>query len=124
MIVQAGRGCHYTLAQLARFACQHNLARSVDRTAVAVCWDKFPIESFWATPKLGLYGRLPTPTRAAVALAVGNWIERDDNLRRPCSTIGMLSPSSSKTGSLSRHKPPGPVSTKRGQAHQVAASEG
>ena len=37
VILHADRGCQYTSAQLARFARQHNLARSVGRTAV--CWD-------------------------------------------------------------------------------------
>lgn len=35
--LRADRGCQYTSAQLARFAREHNLVRSVGRTAV--CWD-------------------------------------------------------------------------------------
>ena len=38
VILHADRGCQYTSAQLARFAREHNLVRSVGRTAV--CWDK------------------------------------------------------------------------------------
>ena len=34
VIVHADRGCHYTSAQLARFARGHNLTRSVGRIGV------------------------------------------------------------------------------------------
>ena len=37
VILHADRGCQYTSAQLARFAGEHNLVRSVGRTGV--CWD-------------------------------------------------------------------------------------
>ena len=40
VILHADRGCQYTSAQLARFSREHNLARSVGRTAV--CWDNAP----------------------------------------------------------------------------------
>jgi putative transposase len=36
--LHADRGCQYTSGQLARFAREHHLARSVGRTGV--CWDK------------------------------------------------------------------------------------
>lgn len=45
--LHADRGCQYTSEQLARFAREHNLTRSVGRTAV--CWDNAQQESFWAT---------------------------------------------------------------------------
>jgi putative transposase len=38
VILHADRGCQYTSDKLARFARDHNLVRSVGRTAV--CWDK------------------------------------------------------------------------------------
>jgi putative transposase len=38
VILHADRGCQYTSEPLARFAGEHNLVRSVGRTAV--CWDK------------------------------------------------------------------------------------
>jgi transposase InsO family protein len=38
VILHADRGCQYTSAQLARLAREHNLVRSVGRTAV--CRDK------------------------------------------------------------------------------------
>jgi transposase InsO family protein len=68
----------------------HNLVRSVGRTAV--CWDNAQAESFWATLKVEFYHRYLWPTKAAAKLAVGDWIERVYNRRRPHSTIGMINP--------------------------------
>jgi transposase InsO family protein len=90
VILHADRGCQYTSAQLARFAREHNLARSVGRTGV--CWDNAASESFWATMKVEFYDRYLWPTRAAAKLAVGDWIERVYNRRRRHSAIGMISP--------------------------------
>jgi transposase InsO family protein len=87
--LNSDRGCQYTSAQLARFAREHNLIRSVGRTAV--CWDNAQHESFWATLKVELYDRYLWPTKAAAKLAVGDWIERVYNTDRR-STNGMLSP--------------------------------
>ena len=115
VILHADRGCQqYTSAQLSRFARGHNLVRSVGRTAV--CWDNAQAESFWGTLKVEFYDRYLWPTKAAAKLAVGDWIERVYNRRRRHSSIGMISPVDSNTDSLRRHKPPDPVSTKRGQA--------
>ena len=90
VILHADRGCQYTSAQLARFARQHNVARSVGRTGV--CWDNAAAESFWATLKVEFYDRYLWPTRAAAKLAVGDWIERVYNRRRRHSALGMISP--------------------------------
>lgn len=86
----ADRGCQFTSAQLARFAHNHNLARSVGRTGV--CWDNAQQESFWATLKVEFYDRYLWPTKAAAKLAVGDWIERVYNRRRRHSAIGMIPP--------------------------------
>jgi transposase InsO family protein len=88
--LHADRGCQYTSAQLARFARDHNLARSVGRTGV--CWDNAAAESFWATLKVEFYDRYLWPTRSAAKLAVGGWIERVYNRRRRHSALGMISP--------------------------------
>ena len=80
----------YTSAQLARFARDHNLARSVGRTGV--CWDNAAAESFWATLKVEFYDRYLWPTKSAAKLAVGDWIERVYNRRRRHSALGMISP--------------------------------
>ena len=90
VILHADRGCQYTSAQLARFARDHNLVRSVGRTAV--CWDNAAAESFWATMKVEFYDRYIWPTKLAAKLAVGDWIERVYNRRRRHSSIGMISP--------------------------------
>jgi putative transposase len=90
VILHADRGCQYTSAQLARFAREHNLIRSVGRTAV--CWDNAQAESFWATLKVEFYDRYLWPTKAAAKLAVGDWIERVYNRRRRHSAIAMMNP--------------------------------
>ena len=90
VILHADRGCQYTSAQLARFARDHNLVRSVGRTAV--CWDNAAAESFWATLKVEFYDRYLWPTKSAAKLAVGHWIERVYNRRRRHSALGMISP--------------------------------
>ena len=115
VIFHADRGRQYTSAQLARFADRHNLARSVGRTGV--CWDNAAAESFWATMKLEFYDRYLWPRRAVAKLAVGDWIERVYNRRRRHSALGMISPVDYEDRFIRRHKPPDPVSTKRGQAH-------
>lgn len=90
VVLHADRGCQYTSAQLARFAREHNLARSVGRTAV--CWDNAAAESFWATLKVEFYDRYLWPSKAAAKLAVGDWIERVYNRRRRHSALDMISP--------------------------------
>ena len=90
VIVHADGGRQYTSAQLARFARDHNLVRSVGHTAV--CWDNAASESLWATLNVEFYDRYLWPTRAAAKLAVGDWIERVYNRRRRHSAIGMISP--------------------------------
>ncbi|WP_110767524.1 IS3 family transposase, partial [Mycolicibacterium mucogenicum] len=90
VIFHADRGCQYTSAQLARFARENNLLRSVGRTGV--CWDNAATESLWATLKVEFYDRRLWPTKAAARLAVGDWIERVYNRRRRHSALGMISP--------------------------------
>jgi putative transposase len=90
VILHADRGCQYTSAQLARFAREHNLARSVGRTAV--CWDNAQAESFWATLKVEFYDRHLWPTKATAKIAVGDWIERVYNRRRRHSALAMMRP--------------------------------
>ena len=90
VILHADRGCQYTSDQLARFARNHNLARSVGRTAV--CWDNAQAESYWATLKVEFYDRYLWPTKATAKLAVGDWIERVYNRRRRHSSLAMMTP--------------------------------
>ncbi len=90
VILHADRGCQYTSAQLARYARDHSLVRSVGRTAV--CWDNAAAESFWATLKVEFYNRYLWPNKSAAKLAVGDWIERIYNRRRRHSALGMISP--------------------------------
>ena len=62
------------------------------------------------------YDRYLWPTKLAAKLAVGDWIERVYNRRRRHSALGMISPVDFEDRLIRRHKPPDPVSTKRGQA--------
>src|SRR5262245_20912925 len=71
VILHADRGCQYTSAQLARFARDHSLLRSVGRTAV--CWDNAAAESFWATLKVEFYDRCLWQAKLGAKLAVGDW---------------------------------------------------
>ena len=79
VILHADRGCQYTSAQLAQFAGEHNLVRSVGSR---IMLDNAQAESFWATLKVEFYDRYLWPTKAAAKLAVGDWIERVYNRRR------------------------------------------
>jgi putative transposase len=49
------------------FTHEHNLVRSVGRTAV--CWDNAQAESFWATLKVEFYDRYLWPTKVAAKVA-------------------------------------------------------
>jgi len=88
--LNSDRGCQFTSAQLARFARDHNLARSVGRTGV--CWDNAQQELFWRTMKVELFDRYLWSAKAVAKLAVGDWIERVYNRRRRHSAIGMTTP--------------------------------
>ena len=90
VIFHADRGTQYTSGRLARFADRHGIAQSVGRTGV--CWDNAQAESFWSTMKSEFYNRYTWPTKKAARLAVGDWIERVYNRRRPHSKLGMISP--------------------------------
>ncbi len=114
----ASRGTPHTSAQLARFAHGHNLTRSVGRTGV---WDNAQAESFWATMKVEFYDQYLWPVRADAGRAVGDWIERVYNRHRRHWPSVWSARSSTKTDSIRRHKPPDPVSAKRGQAQSIPA---
>jgi putative transposase len=90
VILHADRGCQYTSAELARFAAEHNVVRSVGCTGV--CWDNAQAESFWATLKVEFYDRYVWPSKAAAKRAVADWIERVYNRRRRHSSLGMICP--------------------------------
>ncbi|MBS4730183.1 IS3 family transposase [Mycobacterium sp. SM1] len=90
VVVHADRGCQCTSAQLARLAREHNLARSLGRTAL--CWDNAQQESFWATLNVEFYDRYLWRTKTAATLAAGDGIERVYNRRRGHSALAMICP--------------------------------
>jgi hypothetical protein len=71
--------------------------------------------------KVEFYDQYLWPVRAAAGRAVGDWIERVYNRHRRHSALGMVSPVEYETDSIRRHKPPDPVSAKRGQAQSIPA---
>jgi len=77
VVLHADRGCQYTSAQLARFAREHNLVRSVGRTAV--CWDNPEQESLWATLKVVTVDDRPVPLEQDARVRLGRlrlWLDQ------------------------------------------------
>lgn len=90
VVFHADRGTQYASDQIARFAAENGITRSMGRTGV--CWDNAMAESFFATLKTEFYYRRIWPTRTGASKAVGAWIEDRYNRRRRHSSIGQISP--------------------------------
>jgi putative transposase len=90
VVFHADRGTQYASAQIAAFATNNGITRSMGRTGV--CWDNAMAESFFATLKTEFYYRRVWPTRARAKLEVGAWIEDRYNRRRRHSALGQISP--------------------------------
>ena len=71
--------------------------------------------------KVEFYDQYLWPVRAAAGRAVGDWIERVYNGTDATRPSVWSARSSTKTDSIRRHKPPDPVSAKRGQAQSIPA---
>ena len=80
----------YASAQIAAFATQNGLTRSMGYTGV--CWDNAMAESFFATLKTEFYYRRVWPTRKRAKIEVGAWIEDRYNRRRRHASVGQPSP--------------------------------
>lgn len=90
VVFHADRGTQYASDQIARFAANNGITRSMGSTGV--CWDNAMAESFFATLKTEFYYRRVWPTKHSATLAVGTWIEDRYNRRRRHSAIGQISP--------------------------------
>ena len=90
VVFHADRGTQYASAQIAAFAAQNGITRSMGNTGI--CWDNAMAESFFATLKTEFYYRRVWPTRARAKIEVGAWIEDRYNRRRRHSSIGQISP--------------------------------
>lgn len=90
VVFHSDRGSQYTSDQIANFATDNGLLRSVGRTGV--CWDNAMAESFFATLKVEYFYRHVWPTKAGAIEAIGTWIEKVYNRRRRHSAIGTISP--------------------------------
>jgi putative transposase len=90
VVFHADRGTQYASAQIAGFAAEHGITRSMGRTGV--CWDNAMAESFFATLKTEFYYRRIWPTQARAKIEVGAWIEDRYNRRRRHSALGQISP--------------------------------
>jgi transposase InsO family protein len=88
-VLHSDRGGEFTAALTVAACARHGLKRSMGETGI--CWDNSPAESFWSTFKHEYYYRHTFITKAELAAAVDNWIERYNTNRRH-SAIGMLSP--------------------------------
>jgi transposase InsO family protein len=116
--LHADRGCQYTSAQLARFADEHNLTRSVARTAV--CWNNTSGRIILGHNEIGFYDRYlwRPPARRLSALSA---IDRGESTTGAGATRPSTSSarSNTSTDSFRGYKPPRPVSAKRGQGQEV-----
>jgi putative transposase len=90
VVFHADRGTQYASAQIAAFAAENGITRSMGRTGV--CWDNAMAESFFATLKTEFYYRRIWPTQARAKTEVGAWIEDRYNRRRRHSALGQISP--------------------------------
>jgi putative transposase len=90
VVFHADRGTQYASAQIAKFAADNGITRSMGRTGV--CWDNAMAESFFATLKTEFYYRRVWPTQARAKIEVGAWIEDRYNRRRRHSALGQISP--------------------------------
>lgn len=90
VVFHADRGTQYASAQIARFAADNGITRSMGKTGI--CWDNAMAESFFATLKTEFYYRRVWPTKTRARLAVGAWIEDRYNRRRRHSALGQISP--------------------------------
>jgi transposase InsO family protein len=90
VVFHADRGTQYASAQIAAFAAENGITRSMGKTGI--CWDNAMAESFFATLKTEFYYRRVWPTKTRARLAVGAWIEDRYNRRRRHSAIGQISP--------------------------------
>ncbi len=90
VVFHADRGTQYASAQIAAFAAQNGITRSMGNTGI--CWDNAMAESFFATLKTEFYYRRVWPTQARAKIEVGAWIEDRYNRRRRHSSIGQISP--------------------------------
>lgn len=90
VVFHTDRGTQYASAQIAAFATDNGLTRSMGYTGV--CWDNAMAESFFATLKTEFYYRRVWPTRKRARIEVGAWIEGRYNRRRRHASIGQISP--------------------------------
>lgn len=90
VVFHTDRGTQYASAQIAAFATDNRLTRSMGYTGV--CWDNAMAESFFATLKTEFYYRRVWPTRKRARIEVGAWIEGRYNRRRRHASIGQISP--------------------------------
>ncbi len=90
VIFHSDRGTQYASAQIAAFAAENGITRSMGYTGV--CWDNAMAESFFATLKTEFYYRRVWPTRKRTKLEIGAWIEDRYNRRRRHASLGQITP--------------------------------
>ena len=90
VVFHTDRGTQYASAQIAAFASENGLTRSMGYTGV--CWDNAMAESFFATLKTEFYYRRVWPTRKRAKIEIGAWIEDRYNRRRRHASLGQITP--------------------------------
>ena len=90
VVFHTDRGAQYASAQIAQFAADNGITRSMGLTGI--CWDNAMAESFFATLKTEFYYRRVWPTKARAKVEVGAWVEDRYNRRRRHASIGQVSP--------------------------------
>ena len=90
VVFHSDRGTQYASGQIAAFADENGITRSMGYTGV--CWDNAMAESFFATLKTEFYYRRVWPTRSRAKIEVGAWIEDRYNRRRRHASLGQVSP--------------------------------
>ena len=95
LLHHSDRGSQYACADYAGVLAAHGMLASMSRKGD--CWDNAVAESFFATLERELIARRDWRTRAEARQAIFHYIEARYNLTRRHSTLGYLSPWSSKS---------------------------
>ena len=90
LVFHSDRGSQYTSRVFTQLLTANGIVQSLSRRHQ--CWDNPVAESFFATLKTELIYRQAWPTRAALRLAVFEFIEVFYNRRRMHSSLGHCSP--------------------------------
>jgi len=107
LIFHSDRGSQYTSRSFRLLLAQNQVRQSLSRPGQ--CWDNAVAESFFGTLKTELVHRHAWQTRAAVRLAVFEYIEVFYNRIRIHSALGYRAPATYEACTLQPHHPAAPA---------------